>query len=47
MLAEQVMEADLEQTKLIVLDFLVQDYAYAVHNLRSTEFKSAISAFGV
>jgi hypothetical protein len=41
------MEADMEQTKLIVLDFLVQDYAYTVHNLRSTEFKSAVSAFGI
>ena len=46
-LAQQVMEADMEQTKLIVLDFLVQDYAYTVHNLRSTEFKSAVSAFGI
>lgn len=45
-LIEQI-ENDDEQEKLIVYDFLLQDYAFSQFGLTSTELKSAVSAYGM
>jgi hypothetical protein len=46
-LADQAIDSDLQQTTLLVLDFLIMDYVYDKFGMQGTEFKSAISAFGI
>ena len=41
----KVLEADDEQDRLIVLDYLIIDYVNEKHSLLSSEFKSAISVY--
>jgi hypothetical protein len=46
-LASLCPETELEQTALIVVDFLMTDYAFHKFGLISTAFKSAASANGL
>lgn len=46
-LMDQCMEGEMEQTSLIILDFMITDFVFHKHGLTSTHFKSALSAFGV
>jgi hypothetical protein len=40
-------ESDMQQTSLILNDFLVQDYVNSNYSMSGTEFKSAISAYDI